>query len=149
MTVWRIILVITGWSHKRQTFTLISIKIIRTWKFLFTRKRVFKHKEFVSSQQVYSNGLGKMWDSYIFVFATRIQTSTNTKVFNIFFKLYMSRFQTFNFQLPIMSKWLPKHISTNVFFKITIRKKMFTLKYVDLEYESCFSIWKSEMMIVL
>ena len=31
--VWRIILVITGWALKKQTFTLISIKIMRIWKF--------------------------------------------------------------------------------------------------------------------
>ena len=33
LRVWRIILVITGWAHKRQTFKLISIKIFRIWKF--------------------------------------------------------------------------------------------------------------------
>ena len=35
----------------------------------------------------------------------------------------MSRSPTFNFQDSIMSKWLAKHISTNVSFKITIRKR--------------------------
>ena len=33
LRVWRIILVITWWAHKRQTFTLISIKIMRIRKF--------------------------------------------------------------------------------------------------------------------
>ena len=32
LRVWRIILVITWWAHKRQTFTLISIKIMRILK---------------------------------------------------------------------------------------------------------------------
>ena len=35
----------------------------------------------------------------------------------------MSRCPTFTFQVSIMSKWLAKHISTKVFFKITIRKR--------------------------
>ena len=35
----------------------------------------------------------------------------------------MSRFPTFTFQVSIMSKWLAKHISTKVSFKITIRKR--------------------------
>ena len=33
LRVWSIILVITWWSHKRQTFTLISMKIMRIRKF--------------------------------------------------------------------------------------------------------------------
>jgi len=48
-----------------------------------------------------------------------------------------------------MSKLLPKHISTKVSFKITIRKRHETLTYVDLEYETSISIWEFEMMIVL
>ena len=35
----------------------------------------------------------------------------------------MSRCPTFTFQDTIMSKWLAKHISTKVSFKITIRKR--------------------------
>ena len=35
----------------------------------------------------------------------------------------MSRCPTFTFQVSIMSKWLAKHISTNVSFKINIRKR--------------------------
>ena len=35
----------------------------------------------------------------------------------------MSRCPTFTFQVSIMSNWLPKHISTKVSFKITIRKR--------------------------
>ena len=35
----------------------------------------------------------------------------------------MSRYSTFNFQVSIMSKWLAKHISTKVSFKITISKR--------------------------
>ena len=48
LRVWRIILLITGWAHKRQTFTFISIKIWKFGNFLFTRNRVFKNKEVVS-----------------------------------------------------------------------------------------------------
>jgi len=35
----------------------------------------------------------------------------------------MSRCPTFNFQVSLMSKWLAKHISITVSFKITIRKR--------------------------
>ena len=35
----------------------------------------------------------------------------------------MSRCPTFTFQVSIMSKWLAKHITTKVSFKITIRKR--------------------------
>ena len=35
----------------------------------------------------------------------------------------MSRCSTFTFQVFVVSKWLAKHISTNVSFKITIRKR--------------------------
>ena len=35
----------------------------------------------------------------------------------------MSRCPTFTFQVSIMSKWLAKHISTKVSFKITMRKR--------------------------
>jgi hypothetical protein len=78
-------IVITWWAHKGQTFTLISIKIMRIGNFLFTSKREFKHKEVVSNLHICSNGPRKMWPSYTFKFSTRILTSTHTKVFNIFF----------------------------------------------------------------
>ena len=41
----------------------------------------------------------------------------------------MSRCPTFIFQVSIMSKWLAKHISTKVSFKITIRKRHV---YIDI-----------------
>ena len=41
----------------------------------------------------------------------------------------MSRCPTFTFQVSIMSKWLAKHISTKVSFKITIRKRHV---YIDI-----------------
>ena len=43
----------------------------------------------------------------------------------------MSQCQTINFQPSIMSKWLPKHISTNVSIKITIRKRHV---YIDIRW---------------
>jgi hypothetical protein len=48
----------------------------------------------------------------------------------------MSRCPTFNFQLSIISKWLAKLISTNVSFKITIRKRHV---YIDIGWTW---IWK-------
>ena len=48
LRVWRILLFLTWGAHKRQTFTLISIKLMWILKFLFTRNRVFKQKGVVS-----------------------------------------------------------------------------------------------------
>ena len=48
----------------------------------------------------------------------------------------MSGCQTFTFQFSIMSKWLTKHISTKVFFKITIR---IIHVYIDIGW---LWIWK-------
>ena len=118
---------------------------MRKWKFLLKINGVFKHKEVLSNLHVSSNDLGKMWPSFTFNFSTRIQTSTHTKVFNIFFALCMSRCPTINVHLSIMSKWLAKHISTKVSFKITIRKR-----HVDVDidwpwiWNQCFylGIWK-------
>ena len=43
----------------------------------------------------------------------------------------MSRCPSFSFQVSIMSKWLVKHISTKVIFKITIRKRHV---YIDIRW---------------
>ena len=43
----------------------------------------------------------------------------------------MSRCTTFTFQVSIMSKWLFKHISTKVSFKITIRERHV---YIDIRW---------------
>ena len=59
----------------------------------------------------------------------------------------MSRCPTFTFQVSIMSKWLAKHISTTVSFKITIRKRHV---YIDIGWPSkrnqyfYLEIWKDE-----
>ena len=108
---------------------------------LFTHNRVFKHKEVVSNLHVCGNGFEKMLASYIFHLPTTILISKHTKNFIFFRYIYMSRCPTINFQVSIMSKWLPKHISTKVSFKITTLKDMFTLTFVDLEYDTSFSIW--------
>ena len=78
------------WAHKRLTFTLISIKVWEFGSFLFTRNRLFKHKEVVSNPHVCSNGLGKIWPSYIFHFSTRILTSPHIKGFNILRIIYVA-----------------------------------------------------------
>ena len=115
-------------SSMIQIFTLISLKLMSNWKFLFTPKQVLKHKEVVSILHVGYNGLWKIWTLYTFHLSTRILTSTHTKVFNFFFVFYMSRWQTMNFRLSIMSKLNAKHISTKVPLKITNRK---THVYID------------------
>jgi len=59
----------------------------------------------------------------------------------------MSRWPPFTFQLSIMSKWLAKHISTNVSFKITIRKRHDCI-YIRWPWKwnqyFCFGIWNDE-----
>jgi len=95
-----------------------------------------------------------MWPSYTKHFSTRILTSTHTTEFNIFFAEYVSRCPTFNFQLSKITKWLDKHISTKVSFKITIRKRHV---YIDIGWPwiwkkcFCLGIWNDDRtkMIVL
>ena len=88
-----------------------------------------------------------MWPSYTLHISTRFQTSKHTKVFHIFFALYMPRCPTINFKLSIMSKWLASHINTNVSFKITIRK---IHVYIDIVWpwiwKQCFylGIWNED-----
>ena len=53
----------------------------------------------------------------------------------------MWRFPTFSFQVSIMSKWLAKHRSTKVSFKITIRKRHV---YIDIRWP-----WKWKQYIYL
>jgi hypothetical protein len=48
-----------------------------------------------------------------------------------------------------MIKLNAKHISTKVSYKFTLRKDMFTLTVVDLEYETSISVWEFGMMIIL
>ena len=61
----------------------------------------------------------------------------------------MSSCPTINFQLSIMSKWLPKHISTKVSYNLLLGKEMFTMTLVDLECETSISVWEFEIMIVI
>ena len=77
LRVWRITIVITWWAHKRQTFTLISIKLMWFVKF-FNCNRVFKHKGVVSNLHVCCNGLGKIWASYIYHVFTK---NSNLQIF--------------------------------------------------------------------
>ena len=59
----------------------------------------------------------------------------------------MTRCPTFTFQLSIISKWLAKHISTKVSFKINIKKTHF---YIDLRWPLIWNqyfylgIWNDE-----
>ena len=59
----------------------------------------------------------------------------------------MPRWTRINFKLSIMSKWLPKHIITKVFFKFTIRKRHV---YIDISWtwiwNQCFylGIWNDD-----
>ena len=110
LRAWRIILVITWGAHKRQMFTLISIKLMWILKFLFTRNRIFKHKGVVSKCMFVVMASGKCELHTYFTFCAKnsnLHTWTNL----IFFSYYMSRFPTFTFQVSIMTKLLAQHIS--------------------------------------
>jgi hypothetical protein len=95
-----------------------------------------------------------LWPSHTFHFSTRIRTSTHSKVFNVFFALFLSRCPAINLQFSIISKWLAKHISTQVSLKIAIRKRHV---YIDIVWpwiwNQCFylRIWNDDgtKMIVL
>jgi len=95
-----------------------------------------------------------MWSSCTFHFTTIILTSTHTKIFNNFFAYYMSRCPTNNFKLSVLSKWLSKHITTIVSFKITTRKRHV---YIDIGWHWIWNqsfylgIWNDDRtkMIVL
>ena len=123
-------------------------------KFFFYTYRVFKHKGVVSNLHACSNGLWKIRLSKIFHFSTRILTSTQTKVFNIFSHIICRDVQQTNVQLSIMSKWLAKHLSTKVCFKTSTRK---THVYIDIDWPwilyQCFNfgIWTGDRtkMLVL
>ena len=62
---------------------------------------------------------------------------------------YKSRCPTINLQFSILPKWLAKHISTKVPSKLLLGKDMFTLTYVNLEYETSICIWEFEMIFVV
>ena len=114
------------------------------FEIFFTQNRVFfKHKEVVSNLQVCSNGLGKMWASYIFPFFTRILTSTNRKKFNIFCIIYVA---IPNIHFSCLDNVKMTFI-TQVSFKITIRK---IHVYIDIRWPwkwnqySYLGIWEDE-----
>jgi len=71
--VWKIIIIIRGCAQKSQTFTLISIKIETIENLLFTRNRVFKHKEVVSIQHVCTNDLEKCDFHIYFTFLQELE----------------------------------------------------------------------------
>ena len=64
----------------------------------------------------------------------------------------MSRCPTFTFQISIMSKWLAKHISTKVSFKITIRKRhIYIINRWPWKWNQYFylGIWENERLKIL
>ena len=67
----------------------------------------------------------------------------------IFFRIMYSAMFSNQYSALDDVKMTCKRISTKVFFIITIRKYMFTLTLVDLEYNNSLSIWEFEMMILL
>ena len=77
-----------------------------------------------------------------FVFENPVTCKQKISKFTlIFFCKYMSRCPTFIFQHSLMSKWLAKHISTKVSFKITIRKRRV---YIDIRWP-----WKKNQYFYL
>ena len=98
------------------------IKINVNLKFLFTRNQVVKHKGVVSNLHVFVMASGKCELRTYFTFLQRILTSTHMKKYNFFYIIYVTK-SNIHFSVSIMAKWLAKHISTKVSFKITTTKK--------------------------
>ena len=84
LRVWRIILLITWWAHKRQTFTLISIKLMWIFKFFLYLTRYLNTKETFPIYIFVLMASGKCEHHTYFTFLQRILTSTHMKKFNIF-----------------------------------------------------------------
>ena len=84
LRVWRIILVISWWAHKRQTFTLISMKLMWYLTFFLHVTEYLNTKETFPFCMFVVMALGKCELHTYFTFLQRILTSTHMKKFNIF-----------------------------------------------------------------
>ena len=89
-----------------------------------------------------------MWASYIFHFFTNNYNLHTWKIL-IFFCIIYVAMSNIHFSGFDNAKWLPKHISIKVSFKITIRKRHIYMTFVDIENENSNSIWEFEKMNVL
>ena len=88
--VWRIILVITRWAHKRQTFILISIKLMWILKFFLQITGYLYTKGSFPICMFVVMAWGKCVLHTYFTFLQRILTSTHMKKFNIFCIIYVA-----------------------------------------------------------
>ena len=88
---------------------------------------------------------GKFEPHIYFTFLQRILTSTHMKKCNIFCIIYVV---ISNIHFSGLDN-VKMTCITQVSFKITISKDMFTLTFVDLENETSISIWEFEKMNVL
>ena len=84
LRVWRIILVITSWAHKRETFTLISIKLMWILKIFLHLTGYLNTKESFPICMFVVMVSGKCELHTYITFLQRILTSTHRKKFNIF-----------------------------------------------------------------
>ena len=115
-----IIIFITCWAHKTQTFTLISLKIMIIWK-IFTNKPVFKHKEVVSNLHVCSNGPGKC-DLHIHLTFLQLFSPPHIRKYLIFFRIIYNAMPNNQYSALDNVKIICKRIGTKVSFKITLWK---------------------------
>ena len=84
LRVWRIILVLTWRAHKRQTFTLILIKLMWIWNFFLHVTVYLKAKESFPICMFVVMASGECELHTYFTFLQRILTSTHMKKINIF-----------------------------------------------------------------
>ena len=90
LRVWRIILVITLWAHKRQTFTLFSIKLMWNLNFFLHVTGYLNTKESFSIGMFVVMAVGKCELHTYFTFLQRILTTTHMKNLIFFCIIYVA-----------------------------------------------------------
>ena len=143
LRVWRIILVITWGAHKRQTFTLISIKLI--WiKIFCLHVTVYSNTKESFPSCMFVVKASAKWELHTyFNFLQRILTSTHMKECNIFCIIYVAMY---NIHFSGLDN-VKMTCITQVSFKMTIRK---THVYIDIlwpwkwNHNFYLGIWEDE-----
>ena len=125
-------LVITWWAHKRQTFTLISIKLMWILKFFVFNVTVYLNtKESFPIYMFVVMASEKCELHKYFTFLQRILTSTHMKIFKIFFCIIFVAMSNIHFSCLDKVKMTCHTHKYKISFKITIRKRHF---YIDIRW---------------
>ena len=90
LRVWRIKLVITWWAHKRQTFTIILIKLMWILKFFLHVTGYLNTKESFPICMFVAMAMGKCELHTYFTYLQRILTSAQMKSLIFFCNIYVA-----------------------------------------------------------